>query len=410
MDSAEVYSEGGYGSSVGGLNEAVAADIASFHFANEKREKSGPGVKVVRKNTTVLRRRNVSKTVDDDPAARDSFESIRHKLSAISGPQVNNNMGEFTELYSTPVGKDGNNNEDQLKSCSGLGKSPSAADSGFASTMSSASKLATPIKSLFTSPNEKYFQEKKSSYQYPSTHSFSAAGKKSGTSKRLFETSHRDVTVFGVSFKLDEAIPVLVLVFVALSAVVTVTTLTTALRRSHDVARPAPANGKYRSIQFAYDQLMKEDDDQGFQVVDEHGNALGGKRAAIQFAFDLRDDGGEKVDIIQKSHLDTLDLFKTIDDMADADASAPEEVPEMANNPDMSDDEKRVRLLKHISSFGSPFATSQVAVLRKKRGAAKKSKNDHPFAAYKGDNKKKHDEAAKKSQRDVVEKNNFRFR
>ena len=114
----------------------------------------------------------------------------------------------------------------------GLGKSPAAAagDSGFvsglASTMSSASKLATPIKSLFTSPNEKYFQEKKSSYS--STHSFS--GKKK-TSKRLFETSSQpDVTVFGVNFKLDEAIPVLVLVFVALSAVVTVTTLTSALR------------------------------------------------------------------------------------------------------------------------------------------------------------------------------------
>jgi len=235
--------------------------------------------------------------------------------------------------------------------------------------------------------------------------------------------------VFGVRFKLDEVIPLLVLGFVALSAVVTVTTLTSALRRSHDITKPAP-NGKYRSIQFAYDQLMKEDDK--FQVVDEYGNALGGKKAAIQFAHDLRmkeddelqvvdeygnalggkkaaiqfahdlKDTADKVDI--QRHFDTLDLFKTIGDMAE---NVNSEQPEVAKVPEMTDDEKRDRLLKHIASFGSPFATSQVAILRKKRAAAKKSKNNNPFAAFKNADKKK---APQISPRDVVELNNFRFR
>ena len=80
--------------------------------------------------------------------------------------------------------------------------------------------LSTPIKDLFSSPNEKFFEEKKTS------HTFTTSFMKK---RRLFESS-QTTSIFGITFKWDEVIPILVLAFVALSAVVTVTTLTTALR------------------------------------------------------------------------------------------------------------------------------------------------------------------------------------
>merc|ERR1712126_490511 len=396
----------------------------SFHFANEKANPDGRR----KSSITVRRRPHVPKwheTVPDSP--RDSFENIKHKLSAIPGPsEMNNNNMPTTDLYSTPVGKMGTENLDY---CSGLGKSP-AVDSGFASNMSSAaSKLATPTKSLFTSPNQdnfvltqNYYEEMQTRYptimEVRRRRRHFLSGQDDGK-KRLFETSSQPgFSVFGVRYKLDEVIPWGVLGFVLICAIFTLTTLTSGLRRVHDVTVPA-SNGKYRSIQFAHDQLTKEDK---FQVLDEEGNPLGGKRAAIQFAFNKRNNGGDKVDL--QNHFDTLDLFKTIDDMAeDKDTASVPEQPE-----EMSEQARQERVVKAIASFGAPFSTSQVMTeqgmqdkllkeiassvqhaSRKKRGTgAKKSKNVHPFAAFKGSDTKKKN--SQKDQRGVVEKNNFRFR
>jgi hypothetical protein len=44
-------------------------------------------------------------------------------------------------------------------------------------------------------------------------------------------------------------------------------------------------NGKYASIEYAHEQFQKRKE---FKVVDEDGNLLGGKKASIQFANDLR--------------------------------------------------------------------------------------------------------------------------
>jgi len=431
MDSAENFNEGGYGR---GWFSPDHENAPTFHFTEN--EKANPDGR--RKTSIIVRRRpgppnycpptTVPKwpeTVPDSP--RDSFENIKHKLSAIPGPsEMNNNNMPTTDLYSTPVGKMGTENLDY---CSGLGKSP-AVDSGFASNMSSsASKLATPTKSLFTSPNQENFVLTQNYYEemqtrYPTIMEVRRrrrhflSGQDDGK-KRLFETSSQPgFSVFGVRYKLDEVIPWGVLGFVLICAIFTLTTLTSGLRRAHDYTVPA-SNGKYRSIQFAHDQLTKEGK---FQVLDEDGNPLGGKRAAIQFAFNKRNNGGDKVDL--QNHFDTLDLFKTIDDMAEEKDTA--SVPEQPE--EMSEQARQERVVKAIASFGAPFSTSQVMTeqgkqdkllkelassvqhaSRKKRGTgAKKSKNVHPFAAFKGSDTKKKN--SQKDQSGVVEKNNFRFR
>ena len=194
-------------------------------------------------------------------------------------------------------------------------------------------------------------------------------------------------------------------------------------RRVPDDTVPA-SNGKYRSIQFAHDQLTKKEDK--FQVLDEDGNPLGGKRAAIQFAFDKNNGDDGKVDL--QNHFDTLELFKTIDDMAAA-TTAQKDTASVPEQPEeMSEQERQERVVKAIASFGAPFSTSQVITeqekrdkllneiassvqhaSRKKRGTgAKKSKNVHPFVAFKGSDTKKKN--SQKDQSGVVEKNNFRFR
>ena len=122
----------------------------------------------------------------------------------------------------------------------GLGKSP-AVDSGFASNMS-ASKLATPTKSLFTSPNQEksfvltqnYYEEMQTRYptimEVRRRRRHFLSGQDDGK-KRLFETSSQPgFDVFGVRYKLDEVIPWAVLGFVVICAIFTVTTLTSGLR------------------------------------------------------------------------------------------------------------------------------------------------------------------------------------
>ena len=115
-------------------------------------------------------------------------------------------------------------------------------DSGFASNMSSsASKLATPTKSLFSSPNQEnfvltqnYYEEVKT--RYPTILEVrrrrrNFLSRQDDGKKRLFETSSQTgFNVFGVRYKLDEVIPFLVLVFVIICAIVTLHTLTSALR------------------------------------------------------------------------------------------------------------------------------------------------------------------------------------
>ena len=125
MDSAEDFSEGGYGR---GWSSPDHENAPTFHFTDEKANPDGR-----RKSSIIVRRRpfptattipHVPKwpeTVPDSP--RDSFENIKHKLSAIPGPsEMNNNNMPTTDLYSTPVGKIGTENEDY---CSGeFGSSP----------------------------------------------------------------------------------------------------------------------------------------------------------------------------------------------------------------------------------------------------------------------------------------------
>jgi len=367
-------------------------NAATFHFANEKGD--GNNVKPVRKQgTTARRRRNVSKTSIEDTAPRDDFEQIKQKLSVIDGPDRNNNRssGGYFNLYSTPLNLKKKMEEKYFTP----GASPNE-DSGFKDGSSVASPssvsglkhaLSTPIKDMFTSPNEKYFEEKKTSHTFSTSHTTFSTKK-----RRLFESSKKEYAIFGMTFKLDEVIPVLVLAFVAISAIVTVTTLTSALRRAHGVTRPAP-NGKYQSIQFAYDQLNSAGDDK-FQVLDEEGNVLGGKRAAIQFAYDLKEeDSPHPGNDVGQGHFDNLELLKQIEEMTAKDdqqiaVEAAEPLGEIKPHNSLSREEKKERLIRHINSFGH-FATSQVANLRKKRAAAKKSKNNHPFKAYSDNNGQK---------------------
>jgi len=434
------FSGNGNGNGCGGPVE----DSTTLHFDNEMAKsgqppfvKSGP----LSRSTNVRRRVPSNKSgSDSSPTAagatvdetKETFEKIRKKLSAIHGPPEISQFGRrrggehhdesqnnnSDNLYSTPVGRG------DLKFCAGLGESPEV-DSGFVTRNSStgldtlgqdssgASSNAkrsgnrftfhTPVKQLLTSPSKQksYHARRKTSHtRFATQDGNSTSGSPMSASdkkRRLFESSSApQITVLGHKIKLDEVIPLLVLCFVATSAVVTLTTLTGALRRSHMASTP---NGKYKSMEFA-NEKMSEGSEDSFAVYDEYGNSLGGKRAAIQFAFDLKagnyDVPNHSSDYdLGTEHFNAVELLRKIDELTAASAKSGEqaanEVPDgedgsLAEAEGLSESERKERLLKLINSFGQPFATASkpqpLPTKRAKRGAKKRSKNSNPLKSY----------------------------
>jgi len=132
-----------------------------------------------------------------------------------------------------------------------------------------------------------------------------------------------------------------------------------------------------------------------FAVYDEYGNSLGGKRAAIQFAFDLKagnyDVPNHSSDYdLGTEHFNAVELLRKIDELTAASAKSGEQAASedgsSAEAEGLSESERKERLLKLINSFGQPFATASkpqpLPTKRAKRGAKKRSKNSNPLKKY----------------------------
>jgi len=280
-----------------------------------------------------------------------SFRLEEHlsKISAINPPDVNNNQVAQETVrdgnhhhHSTPYG------DNKLKYCDGLGKSP-AADSGYGYTSDETTTMTVPVAAMTPSPPPtKNLQEYMDNYFKPM----------SSSKKRLYDLTE-EYRLFG-KFKLQDAIPILVLAVVAFSSVVAVVTLSKALRGNQDAS--FKANGKYKSIEFAHIKANNEDIieiDVVKDIIDDDGVKLGGKRAAIQFAHDLQqqqqlvnlDDEDEEVtgDALDGDIFDALEMVQNLQNQLSDDIQK-EEV--------LSPEAKRERLLNQLGSFGH-FSTSK---------------------------------------------------
>merc|ERR1719384_2640374 len=85
------------------------------------------------------------------------------------------------------------------------------------------------------------------------------------------------------SMKINDILPIVVMIITLGSAIFTVYMLTNALNKAN-----RNRNGKYDSIQYAHDGTVSEDSIYSMTIVDENGIPLGGKKASIQFAYNLR--------------------------------------------------------------------------------------------------------------------------
>jgi len=94
----------------------------------------------------------------------------------------------------------------------------------------------------------------------------------------------------------------------------------------------APLNGKMKSIQFGSERrnlaLKRENRLIDYDIKDSEGNILGGKRAAIQFAFDLR-QATEAEDFLKKVAPSVKELPVQV---AKAEVSEPEPLPKDAKS------------------------------------------------------------------------------
>ena len=80
------------------------------------------------------------------------------------------------------------------------------------------------------------------------------------------------------SMKLNDLLPIVVMIITLGSAIFTVCMLTNALNRAERIR-----NGKYESIEYAHRTPHIR-----APIVDENGVVLGGKKASIQFAYNMR--------------------------------------------------------------------------------------------------------------------------
>ena len=96
-----------------------------------------------------------------------------------------------------------------------------------------------------------------------------------------------------------------ILVFIASTAILGLCVL------HHGLSHGNRLNLKYASIEYGHQKRLS--DPSFLSVMDEKGNALGGKKAAIQFAHDLQKMKNEEQDIINRL---SLILSKNINNTA----------------------------------------------------------------------------------------------
>jgi len=84
------------------------------------------------------------------------------------------------------------------------------------------------------------------------------------------------------SMKLNDLLPIVVMIITLGSAIFTVCMLTNALNRAERIR-----NGKYESIEYAHEKKIGKLR-VPTPIIDENGVVLGGKKASIQFAYNMR--------------------------------------------------------------------------------------------------------------------------
>ena len=108
----------------------------------------------------------------------------------------------------------------------------------------------------------------------------------SGTCLSTKSNDLEDILIFGTPKRQR------ILVFIASTAILGLCVL------HHGFSHGNRLNLKYASIEYGHQKRLSEPS--FLSVMDEKGNALGGKKAAIQFAHDLQKMKNEEQDIINR--------------------------------------------------------------------------------------------------------------
>jgi len=370
----------------GGVKIGEDESTTTFFFMDNEKLNTVSSSMSDKSNMFLRRRRRVEpdSKVDSSsspvptPESRKAFENIRQKVSAINNPygEVNNNNVKIGGLHSTPAtcvngGSEPSRGDQKGDSGfidqTGSGRSNSFYTSGRPDTINRSGIDTPPVRKLDTARS-------------PVRHLHDAFTSASSKKKRLFEsTSRHQVILFGVKFKIDDVIPLLVVAFVAITAIVTLTTLTGALKRAHVLPRmdPANQNGKYRSLKYAHEQKKQFDSGVGLSVHDDEGNRLGGKRASIKFAHDrirATDDGANDVEDNLSvndgdNYFDAADLLNTIKTLSPSVPAAIDEEKPSTHKSARIEKRRRVIMKKSrksspIQAYGQQASTSSAEVTK----------------------------------------------
>jgi len=370
----------------GGVKIGEDESTTTFFFMDNEKLNTVSSSMSDKSNMFLRRRRRVdpdSKVDSSSPPvptseSRKAFENIRQKVSAINNPygEVNNNNVKIGGLHSTPAtcvnggsepGRGDQKGDSGFIDQTGSGRSNSFYTSGRPDTINRSGIDTPPVRKLDTARS-------------PVRHLHDAFTSASSKKKRLFEsTSRHQVILFGVKFKIDDVIPLLVVAFVAITAIVTLTTLTGALKRAHVLPRMEPAhqNGKYRSLKYAHEQKKQFDRGVDLSVHDDEGNRLGGKRASIKFAHDrirATDSGANDVEDNLSvndgdNYFDAADLLNTIKTLSPSVPAAIDEEKPSTHKSARIEKRRRVIMKKSrksspIQAYGQQASTSSAEVTK----------------------------------------------
>jgi len=164
------------------------------------------------------------------------------------------------------------------------------------------------------------------------------------------------------SMKVNDLLPIVVMIITLGSAIFTVCMLTNALNKAQ-----RNRNGKYDSIQYAHDGTVLEDGSLSMSIVDENGVPLGGKKASIQFAYNMRQKR-EQAEKAEQDKLEGIEILGMTDEeiINRLTLKVANDVMKIYDGVQTNDKEKsankKERLLKKIGEFGH-FGTSAVQPL-----------------------------------------------
>ena len=126
--------------------------------------------------------------------------------------------------------------------------------------------------------------------------------------------------------------------------------------------RAVPRNGKYKSMEYAVNKYYERAKQNGqilpHELKNEDGEALGGKKAAIQYAFEVR----KKRDAQDEEKVDIVNIQEEVENLLEAveimdETEVPEEVESL--EPELEMQKNRQILLEKLRESGH-FSTTKV--------------------------------------------------